>query len=149
MVMLSIEPINEVKLVALIVLLAAAFFTGPVTGLVVGWRRGGLGRVGGSALGLAVGVVAVVIIAVMVEEPNRTEMILTGPADAGTLAPGDPGVEVRYTFPVDGPLHGKVTLVWALLYPARVLAAVLCAWFVTTGLWSLGQMASRFVIRSW
>ena len=74
-------------------------------------------------------------------------MILRGPAGVPAPAPGDPDVEVRYTFPVDGPLHGKVTLVWVLLYPARILAAVLCAWFVTTRLWALGRMASRFVAR--
>ena len=57
-------------------------------------------------------------------------------------------MEVRYTIPTDGPLHGKVTLVWVLLYPTRVGAAMVCAWFVTTRLWSLGQMVFRFVVRS-
>ena len=143
MVMLSIAPINEIKLMALLVLLAAPL----LTGLALGRSRGVPGRMAGLALGLTVGVVAVVVIVAMLGETNRTEMILTGPAGAGTLAPGDPGVEVRYTFPVDGSLHGKVTPVWTLLYPARVLAAVLCAWFVTTRLWALGRMASRFVAR--
>ena len=148
MVMLSLAPVNEIKLVALFVFLAAALLTGPVTGLVLGWRHGRLGRLAGSALGLAVGLAAVVVIAVMVEEPRRTELILVGPADAQTLEPGNPGVEVRYTIPTDGPLHGKVTLVWVLLYPIRVGAAMVCAWFVTTRLWSLGQLVSRFVVRS-
>ena len=57
-------------------------------------------------------------------------------------------MEVRYTIPTDGQLHGKVTLVWVLLYPTRVGAAMVCAWFVTTRLWSLGQMVFRFVVRS-
>ena len=147
MVILSIAPVNEIKLVALVVLLAAALITGPVTGLALGWRLGRLGKLTGSALGLAVGIVTVIVVAVMVEEPNRTEMILRGPGEAGTLAPGDPGVEVRYTFPVDGPVHGKVTLVWAMLYPVRVLAVVVCPWFVTARLWSLGRMAFPFVMR--
>ena len=149
MVMLSLAPVNEIKLVALVVLLAAALLTGPVTGLVLGWRHGRLGRLAGSALGLAVGVAAVIVIAVMVEEPSRTEMVLRGPGDAVTLSPGDPGVEVRYSFPIDGPLHGRVTLVWVLLSPIRVGAAMVCAWFVTTRLWSLGQVVSRFVVRSY
>ena len=147
MVIPSIAPVNEIKLAALLVLLAAPLLTGPVTGLVLGWRLGVPGRLAGLALGIAVGVGVVVVVAVMLGETNRTEMILRGPAGAGTPAPGDPDVEVRYTFPVDGPLHGRVTLVWVLLYPARILAAVLCAWFVTTRLWALGRMASRFVAR--
>ena len=53
MVMLWIEPINEIKLVALVVLLAAALLTGPVAGLALGWRHGRLGRLAGSALASA------------------------------------------------------------------------------------------------
>ena len=149
MVMLSQAPVNEIKLVALIVLLAAALLTGPVTGLVLGWRHGRLGRLVGSALGLGVGVLSVVVVAVMIFEPTNPEMVLIGPADAGALAPGDPGVQVRYTIPVAGPLHGRVTLVWMLLYPVRVGAATLCTWFATTLLWSLARMGARFVVRSW
>ena len=147
MMMLSIASVNEIKLAPFLLLLAAHLLTGPVTGLVLGWRRGGPGGRAGLALGLAVGVVTVVVIAAMPGETNRTEMILRGPAGAGTPAPGGPGVEVRYTFPVDCSLHGKVTLVWTLLYPARVLAAVLCTWFVTTRLSALGRIAPRFVAR--
>ena len=153
-VMLSQAPVNEIKLVALFVLLAAALLTGPVTGLVLGWRHGRLGRLVGSALGLGlgVGVLSVVVVAVMIFEPTNPEMVLIGPAafaEAGDLAPGDPGVQVTYTIPGDGPLHGRVTLVWMLLYPVRVGAAILCTWFATTLLWSLVRMGARFVVRSW
>ena len=149
MVMFSLAPVNEIKLVALFVLLAAALLTGPVTGLVLGWQHDRLGRLAGPALGLGVGVLSVVVVAVMIFEPTNPEMVLIGPADAGALAPGDPGVEVRYTIPVDGPLHGKVTLVWMLLYPVRVGAATPCTWFATTLLWSLARMGARFVVRWW
>ena len=108
----SLAPINEVKLVALLVLLAAPLVTGTVTGAALGWRRGRLGRLAGSALGLSVGVLAVVVVVAMMEEPDQPEMVLIGPADAGALAPGDPGVEVKYTIPVNGPLYGEVTLIW-------------------------------------
>ena len=149
MVMLSQAPVNEIKLVALFLLLAAALLTGPVTGLVLGWRHGRLGRLAGSALGLGVGVLSVVVVVVMIFEPTNPRMVLIGPADAGALAPGDPGVQVRYTIPGDGPLHGRVTLVWMLLYPVRVGAAILCTWFATSLLWSLVRMGARFVVRWW
>ena len=160
MVMLWIEPINEIKLVALVVLLAAALLTGPVAGLALGWRHGRLGRLAGSALGLGVGVLSVMVVAVMMYEADQAEMVLIGPAafaEAGDLAPVAIGGEVRYALPVSGtevtgahhgPLYGRMTLTWALLYPIRVGAAILCTWFVTTLLWSLGRMGARFVVRS-
>ena len=80
MVMLWIEPINEIKLVALVVLLAAALLTGPVAGLALGWRHGRLGRLAGSALGLGVGVLSVMVVAVMMYEADQAEMVLIGPA---------------------------------------------------------------------
>ena len=144
-------PVNEVKLVAFVVLLAAALLTGPVTGLVLGWRHGRLGKLAGSALGLSVGVLAVVVVAVMMHEPDEAKIVLIGPAEfanAGDLAPVDTGGEARYLIPVDGPLHGRVTLVWMLLYPIRVGAAILCTWFTTTLLWSLARMGARLVVRS-
>ena len=146
--MLSMAPINELKLVALLVLLAAPLLTGTVTGAALGWRRGRLGRLAGSALGLSVGVLAVVVVVAMMEEPDQPEMVLIGPADAGALAPGDPGVEVKYTILVNGPLYGEVTLIWALLYPIRVGAVIVCTRFATVSLWSLIRMGARFVIRS-
>ena len=160
MVMLWIEPINEIKLVALVVLLAAALLTGPVAGLALGWRHGRLGRLAGSALGLGVGVLSVIVVAVMMYEADQAEMVLIGPAafaEAGDLAPVAIGGEVRYALPVSGtevtgahhgPLYGRMTLTWALLYPIRVGAAILCTWFATTLLWSLGRMGARFVVRS-
>ena len=151
MVMLWIEPINEIKLVALVVLLAAALLTGPVAGLALGWRHGRLGRLAGSALGLGVGVLSVMVVAVMMYEADQAEMVLIGPAafaEAGDLAPVAIGGEVRYALPVYGPLYGRMTLTWALLYPIRVGAAILCTWFATTLLWSLGRMGARFVVRS-
>ena len=160
MVMLWIEPINEIKLVALVVLLAAALLTGPVVGLALGWRHGRLGRLAGSALGLGVGVLSVMVVAVMMYEADQAEMVLIGPAafaEAGDLAPVAIGGEVRYALPVSGtevtgahhgPLYGRMTLTWALLYPIRVGAAILCTWFATTLLWSLGRMGARFVVRS-
>ena len=160
MVMLWIEPINEIKLVALVVLLAAALLTGPVAGLALGWRHGRLGRLAGSALGLGVGVLSVMVVAVMMYEADQAEMVLIRPAafaEAGDLAPVAIGGEVRYALPVSGtevtgahhgPLYGRMTLTWALLYPIRVGAAILCTWFATTLLWSLGRMGARFVVRS-
>ena len=160
MVMLWIEPINEIKLVALVVLLAAALLTGPVAGLALGWRHGRLGRLAGSALGLGVGVLSVMVVAVMMYEADQAEMVLIGPAafaEAGDLAPVAIGGEVRYALPVSGtevtgahhgPLYGRMTLTWALLSPIRVGAAILCTWFATTLLWSLGRMGARFVVRS-
>ena len=160
MVMLWIEAINEIKLVALVVLLAAALLTGPVAGLALGWRHGRLGRLAGSALGLGVGVLSVMVVAVMMYEADQAEMVLIGPAafaEAGDLAPVAIGGEVRYALPVSGtevtgahhgPLYGRMTLTWALLYPIRVGAAILCTWFATTLLWSLGRMGARFVVRS-
>ena len=160
MVMLWIEPINEIKLVALVVLLAAALLTGPVAGLALGWRHGRLGRLAGSALGLGVGVLSVMVVAVMMYAADQAEMVLIGPAafaEAGDLAPVAIGGEVRYALPVSGtevtgahhgPLYGRMTLTWALLYPIRVGAAILCTWFATTLLWSLGRMGARFVVRS-
>ena len=160
MVMLWIEPINEIKLVALVVLLAAALLTGPVAGLALGWRHGRLGRLAGSALGLGVGVLSVMVVAVMMYEADQAEMVLIGPAafaEAGDLAPVAIGGEVRYALLVSGtevtgahhgPLYGRMTLTWALLYPIRVGAAILCTWFATTLLWSLGRMGARFVVRS-
>ena len=160
MVMPWIEPINEIKLVALVVLLAAALLTGPVVGLALGWRHGRLGRLAGSALGLGVGVLSVMVVAVMMYEADQAEMVLIGPAafaEAGDLAPVAIGGEVRYALLVSGtevtgahhgPLSGRMTLTWALLYPIRVGAAILCTWFATTLLWSLGRMGARFVVRS-
>ncbi len=87
-VMLSLAPVNEVRLVALGVLLAAALITGPVSGLVSGWSHGRLSRLAGSALGLAVSVEAVVVVALMVEEPSRPQLVLIGPAGAGTPVTG-------------------------------------------------------------
>ena len=143
MVMLSIAPINEIKLVAVVVLLAAPLLTGPVTGLALGWRHGRLGKLAGLALGLSVGVLGLMVVV--------AEMVLTGPAEfayPGAPAPEASGGEVRYMIPAEGPLHGRVTLTSALLYPVRVGAAMVCAWFVTTRLWTLGRMVARFVVRS-
>ena len=148
MVMLSLEPINEVKLVALLFLLAAALLTGLVTGAVLGWRHGGLGKLAGLALGLGVGVLAVVVVVAMLEEPDQPAMVLMGPVDTGTLTPGDPGVEVRYSIPANGPLNGEVTLIGALLYPIRVGAVIVCTRFATVSLWSLIRMGARFVRQS-
>ena len=80
MVMLSIAPINEIKLVAVVVLLAAALLTGPVTGLALGWRHGRLGKLAGLALGLSVGVLGIMVVV--------AEMVLTGPEEfAYSVAP--------------------------------------------------------------
>lgn len=147
-VMLSITPINEVRLVALFVLLAAALVTGSVAGLVSGWRHGSLGRLAGLALGLAVGVAAVVVVALMVEEPSRPQLALIEPADAGSPMTEEPDAMVWYTSPANGPLTGEVTLVWALLYPIQVGAVVLCTWFAATRLWSVARLAARLFPRS-
>ena len=154
MVMLWIEPINEIKLVALVVLLAAALLTGPVAGLALGWRHGRLGRLAGSALGLGVGVLSVMVVAVMMYEADQAEMVLIGPAadqaEMVLIGPAADQAEMVLIGPAahHGPLYGRMTLTWALLYPIRVGAAILCTWFATTLLWSLGRMGARFVVRS-
>ena len=140
---MSIAPINEIKLVALVGLLAAPLLTGPVTGLALGWRHGRLGKLAGLALGLSVGVLGLMVVV--------AEMVLIGPGEfAYSVAPAPeaPGGEIRYMIPAEGPLHGRVTLTSALLYPVRVGAAMVGAWFVTTRLWNLGGMGARFVVRS-
>ena len=148
---MSIAPINEIKLVALVYLLAAPLLTGPVTGLALGWRHGRLGRLAGLALGLSVGVLGLMVVVALMHKPDRAEMVLIGPAEfayPGAPVLEAPGGEVRYMIPAEGPLHGRVTLTSALLYPVRVGAAMVCAWFVTTSLWTLGRMGARFVVRS-
>lgn len=146
--MISLTPINEVRLVALVVLLAAALLTGPAAGLVSSWRYGRLSRLAGLALGMAVGAAAVVVVALMVEEPSRPQLVLLEPRGSGSPMTGDPDGKVRYTFPSNGPLTGEVTLVWALLYPIRVGVVVLCTWFATTRLWSVARLGARLIARS-
>ena len=67
----------------LVLLLAAALVTGPATGLASDWRHGHLGRLAGLVLGLAVGVAAVVVVALMVEEPSRPRLVLIEPGGFG------------------------------------------------------------------
>ena len=111
---------------------AVAFLTGPATGLAVSWSRGWLQKLRGLAVGSAVGALAVVALANMV--------------DNGGLVPvsGEPN---RYTFTCGPDLSGNVTLGWTMLYAVKVAAIILTTKFATASLLSLGSIAMRSTIR--
>ena len=131
--MLSLDVVNEVKHVALFSYLVIALLTGSVTGLTLGWRHGGLGRLAGITLGSGVGVTAVVILAIMF--------------DSGSAVPVACD-QIRNTFSNGPDISGDITVGWTLLYAVRVGAIILCAKFATTSLWALARVvAARFVMR--
>ena len=129
---LSLCPVNEIKLLAYFSFFAIALLTGPATGLVMGWSHGWLGRLTGLAIGSAVGVLAVVVL---------TNILDT----SGTVpVPGEPN---RVTFTCGPDLSGNVTFGWTMLYAVEVAAIILSAKFATTSIWSLGSIVIRSAMR--
>ena len=127
----SLCPVNEIKLLAFLSFFAVAFLTGPATGLILSWRHTWIGKLTGLAIGCAVGTLAVVALAHMVDATGRD------------LAPV-PGEPNRYTIPCGPPdLSGNVTLGWAMLYAVKVAAVILTTKFATTFLWSIGPTVMR------
>ena len=127
----SLCPVNEVKLLAFLSLFAVALLTGPATGLILTWRHNWIGKLTALAIGSAVGVLAVVALAHMVDATGRNLVPV----------PGEPN---RYTIPCGPPdLSGNVTLGWTMLYAVKVAAIVLTTKFATTSLWFTGSTAMR------
>ncbi len=116
--MMSIAPVNESKLVLLVVLLAAPV----VAGGMAGWAQqsGGMARLGGLAVGLLIGLVSALVVVFMLYHNNSNCYC------------DDP---LRVTFSTDPNTTGRITLGWLALYPAKLAAAVICTWMVTT--WTL------------
>ena len=132
---LSLCPVNEVKLLAFLFLFAAAFLTGPATGLILSWRYHWIGKLTGQAIGFAVGALAVVALAHMVDATGRNLVPV----------PGEPN---RFTIPCGPPdLSGSVTLGWTMLYSMKVAAVILTTKFATTALWSIGPTVKRSAMR--
>ena len=115
--MFTICPVNEIKLLAFFSFFAIAFLTGPATGLAVSWSRGWVQKLRGVATGSAVGVLAMVALANMV--------------DTGGAVPV-PGESNRYTFTCGLDLSGNFTLGWMMLYAVQVAAIILTTKFPTT-----------------
>ena len=131
----SVCPVNEIKLLAFLFLFAVAFLTGPATGLILSWRHHWIGKLAGLTIGFAVGALAVVALAYMVDATGRD------------LAPV-PGEPNRYTFPCGPPdLSGDVTLGWTILYAMKVAAVILTTKFATTFLWTIGPTVMRTAMR--
>ena len=127
--------VNEIKQLAFLSFFAIAFLTGPATGLAVCWSRGWVQKLKGVAVGSAVGALAVVVLAYMVD---------AGGADLVPVS-GEPN---RYTFPCGPPdLSGKVTLGWTMLYAVKVAAIILTTKFATTSSLSFSSMAMQFAMR--
>lgn len=130
--MFTICPAHEIKLLAFYSFFAIAFLTGPATGLAVSWSRGWVQKLRGVATGSAVGVLAVVALANMVD---------TGGA---VPVPGEPNT---YTFTCGLDLSGNVTLGWMMLYAVQVAAIILTTRFATTSSLSFSAMAMQFAMR--
>ena len=128
----SICPVNEIRLLAFFSFFAIAFLTGPATGLAVSWSCGWVQKLRGVATGSAVGVLAMVALANMVDTG--------GPVPV----PGEPNT---YTFTCGLDLSGNVTLGWMMLYAVQVAAIILTTKFGTTFSLSFSAMAMRFVMR--
>ena len=118
--------VNEIKQLAFLSFFAIALLTGPATGLAVSWSRGWVQKLKGMAVGCAVGTLAAVTLAHMV--------------DTGGVAPV-PGEPNRYTFTCGTDLSGNVTLGWIMLYTVKVAAIILTTTFATSSLLSLSSMA--------
>ena len=130
--MLSLCAVNEIKLLAFFSFFAIAFLTGPATGLAVSWSRGWVQKLRGVAVGSAVGALAVVALANMVD---------TGGA---VPVPGEPN---RYTFTCGLDLSGNVSLGWTMLYAVKVAAIILTTKFATTSSLFFSAMAMQFAMR--
>ena len=132
---LSLCPVNEVKLLAFLFLFVAAFLTGPATGLILSRRHNWIGKLTGLAIGSAVGALAVVALAHMVDAAGRDLVPV----------PGEPN---RFIIPCGPPdLSGSVTLGWTMLYAVKVAATILTTKFATTSLWSIGPIVKRSAMR--
>ena len=131
----SLCPINEIKLLAFLSLFVVGFLTGPATGLILRRRHNWIGKLTGLTIGSAVGAVAVVALAYMVDATGRD------------LVPAS-GEIIRYTFPCGPPdLFGNVTLDWAMLYAVKVAAIILTTKFATTYLLSFISTPVQFAMR--
>ena len=131
----SLCPVNEIKLLAFLSLFAVAFLTGPATGLILGRRHNWIGKLMGLAIGSAVGALAVVALAYMVDATGRDPAPVSGEL-------------IRYTFPCGPPdLYGNVTLGWTMLYAVKVAAIILTTKFATTYLLSFSSMVVQFGVR--
>ena len=131
----SLCAVNEIKLLAYLSFFAVAFLTGPATGLILSWRRTWIGKLTGLAIGCAVGALAMVALAHMVDATGRDLVPV----------PDEPN---RYTIPCGPPdLSGSVTLGWMILYAMKVAAIILTTKFATTSLWSLGPIVMRPAMR--
>ncbi len=133
--MFTLCAVNEIKLLAFYSFFAIAFLTGPATGLAVCWSRGWVQKLRGVAVGSAVGTLAVVALAFMVDATGRDLVPVSGEIN-------------RYTIPCGPPdLSGNVTLGWMMLYAVQVAAIILTTKFATTSLLSLISMAAQFAMR--
>ena len=133
--MFTLCAVNEIKQLAFFSFFAIALLTGPATGLAVCWSRGWVQKLKGVAVGSAVGALAVVALAFMVDATGRD------------LAPVS-GELLRHTFPCEPPdLSGNVTLGWAMLYAVKVAAIILTTKFATTSLLSLSSVAMQLGMR--
>ena len=124
--MLTLCAVNGIKQLAFYSFFAIAFLTGPATGLAVSWSHGWVQKLKGVAVGSAVGALAVVALANMV--------------DTGGVVPA-PGEPNRYTCTCGPDLSGNVTLGWIMLYAVQVAAIILTTKFATTSLLSLISLA--------
>lgn len=113
---MSAAPINEIKLVLLVVLLASPILAGGMAG----WaqRSGGLARLGGLAVGLMVGLASALVVVFMLYH-NNPNCYCDG---------------VRVTSGTYPDATGRITLGWLALYPAKLAAAVITTWMVATWL---------------
>ena len=124
----SLCPVNEIKLLAFLSLFAVGFLTGPATGLILGRRHNWIGKLTGLAIGSAVGALAVVALAYMVDATGRDLVPASGEIN-------------RYTFPCGPPdLSGNVTLGWTMLYAVKVAAIILTTKFAAISLWTIGSI---------
>ena len=135
--MFTLCAVNEIKQLAFFSFFAIAFLTGPATGLAVCWSLGWVQKLKGVAVGSAVGALAVVALAFMVDATGR----------GSDLTPVS-GELIRYTSPCGPPdLSGNVTLGWAMLYAVKVAAIILTTKFATTSLLSIGSIVMRSAMR--
>jgi len=133
--MFTLCAVNEIKQLAFFSFFAIALLTGPATGLAVCWSRGWVQKLKGVAVGSAVGALAVVALAFMVDATGRDLTPVSGEL-------------LRYTIPCGPPdLSGNVTPGWAMLYAVKVAAIILTTKFATTSLMSLSSVAMQLGMR--
>ena len=133
--MFTLCAVNEIKQLAFFSFFAIALLTGPATGLAVCWSLGWVQKLKGVAVGSAVGALAVVALAFMVDATGRDLTPVSGEL-------------IRHTFPCGPPdLSGNVTLGWTMLYAVKVAAIILTTKFATTSLLSLSSVAMQLGMR--